>query len=157
MSSVAWLLLAAVSLWGSRSPQLAALDPMAFPNEFRQWAHPTTIVNESPNDPRYGYHDVYVNEKSLDKNSNQGVYPDGSKVLLLFYDLEKTPNDYGRGQLKNYLLMVKDEQLYMKTGGWGFASFAPDTTRQVLDVQKECWSCHSNQSRTDYVFTNFSQ
>ncbi|MGK0179992.1 MAG: hypothetical protein ACI8PD_001793 [Nitrospinales bacterium] len=51
--------------------------------------------------------------------------------------------------------MVKDANNFKSTGGWGFEGFAGDSKskRLVGDGGKGCYSCHTSQANSDFVFT----
>jgi Cytochrome P460 len=141
--AVAWLVLVAVSLWGSGRPELAGFDPMGLPKDLPRWTHFTTVANETT------YHEVAVNAPSLKAAKIAGAYQDGTKLIQTLYDVERKPF--------KYQVMIKDRQLFARMGGWGFASFTPDGKREKIDAEKNCWSCHSNQDATDYVFSSSPQ
>jgi hypothetical protein len=51
--------------------------------------------------------------------------------------------------------MVKDDERYPETGGWGFQAFKggdPDA-RAVTDGGIQCFSCHIPLADNDYLFT----
>jgi hypothetical protein len=59
------------------------------------------------------------------------------------------------GERRSVEVMVKNDQLYKDTGGWGFEYFKGDTRSGLLPAAgpAQCFACHSKQKDRDYVFS----
>ena len=55
--------------------------------------------------------------------------------------------------------MVKDRRRFSKTDGWGYEAWAGNsrTERLVADGGASCHSCHAQQSKRDYVFSEWRE
>lgn len=147
------VIITGIGLW-AMSPQQTD-DPLAFPNDYRMWIHTHVTVNEDREDPRYGFHEAYVNRTGLQASMYRSGYPDGSKLIIAFYDIDRTDNGIKQGHLIKFTMMAKDSKRFASTGGWGFASFGPDRVRKPVDMAKDCFGCHLPNKATDYVKSGF--
>lgn len=137
--------------------QVFAGSKVAYPEGYRHWTHIKSMLIEPGHpleNPFQGLHHVYGNDKAL-KGMDSGSYPNGSVLvfdLLSYKQGGKTIQEDGR---KLIGVMVKDANNFKLTGGWGFEGFAGDSKseRLVGDGGKSCYSCHTSQANSDYVFT----
>lgn len=94
------------------------------------------------------------------KGYRTGKFPDGSVIVD-----EGIFTKDGEGQAKGIVLegerrsvavMVKNDQLYQETGGWGFEAFDRDERTGKLQAsgRAQCHSCHSKAKERDYVFSS---
>jgi hypothetical protein len=132
-----------------------------YPGGFRAWQHVKSIVvgAEHPSFAnRGGIHHYYANDKAME-GYRTGKFPDGSVIV----DEGLFTKD-GEGQAKGIVLegerrsvevMVKNDQVYKDTGGWGFEAFARDERTGKLQAggRAQCHSCHSKAKGRDYVFS----
>ncbi len=128
-----------------------------YPQEYRQWLHVKSMIIEPGHalaNPFQGIHHVYANQKAQTGLEN-GKYPNGS--ILVFDLLAYEHNDKSIQEKERKLIgvMVKDDNLYKNTGGWGFEGFAGNSRskRLVTDNGAACFSCHTAQKGHDYVFS----
>jgi len=133
-----------------------------YPSGFRGWQHVKSIVigPESPSFAnRGGIHHYYANDKAME-GYRTGKFRDGSVIVD-----EGVSTKDGEGPAKGILLegerrrvevMVKNDQLYKETGGWGFEAFAGDgqTGKLQADGRAQCHSCHAKAKERDYVFSS---
>ena len=90
-------------------------------------------------------------------------FPDGAIVARLawkYVPSEENNKVFGRtqsfvaGPPTNVQFMVKDEQRYASTGGWGFAQFNDGELANI--VANDCFSCHVPVRDRDFVFTRYA-
>jgi Cytochrome P460 len=142
-------------------PQRAAPDStIPYPNGYRKWVHiGTTLVGaQSPFfASNGGIHHIYANERAL-KGYETGTFPNGSIVVFDLLDTKELNGATIEGPRKRIDVMVKDEQRFANTGGWGFERFLGDTeTDPALTAEQRasCFSCHEKRKAQDYVFSKF--
>lgn len=139
------------------SPSFGESSKVDFPKGYRQWTHIKSMLIEPGHpleNPFQGLHHVYGNDKAL-KGLNSGTFPDGSVLvfdLLSYKQGGKTIQEEAR---KLVGVMVKDKDSYKSTGGWGFEGFAGDSKikRLVGDGGVGCYTCHTSQKKSDFVFS----
>ena len=86
-----------------------------------------------------------------------GKFPDGSVLVDERNQAEEKEGKTIAGAYMGIGVMVKDQQRYPETGGWGFEIFSGnDRTNGLLtaQVRQACYDCHAKQSDHDYVFSN---
>lgn len=138
------------------SANASGADPLVFPEDYRDWTHTHTTLNSNKSDARYGFHNVYVNATGLRSSKAKGVYPDGSKLIIAFYDIKPTETGFTQGPLIKWTLMARDSKRFAQTAGWGFATFGPDRKPKKVDMAKDCFqACHVKQRARDYVFSAY--
>ena len=140
---------------------IAMQAEVPYPSGFRAWQHVKSIV-VGPEHPSYairgGIHHYYANDKAIE-GYRTGRFPNGSVIV----DEGLFTKD-GEGQAKGIVLegerrsvevMVKNDQLYQDTGGWGFEAFNRDewTGKLKADGRAQCLSCHSKAKERDYIFS----
>jgi len=131
-----------------------------YPRDFRAWRHVKSIVigPEHKSFPvRGGIHHYYANELAVE-GYRTGTFPNGSMIVdeAVF---TKDGTDQARGILleadrRALDVMVKNDQRYKDTGGWGFEHFDRDSAAGMLsaDGRGKCFECHSTAAR-DHVFS----
>jgi len=134
---------------------------LKYPEGYRSWTHVNSMLIHSKDHPLYdpfgGLHHVYVNDKGVKALKNGGAYPDGSVLVFDLYDVKEDNGAYVAAGRKFIGLMVKDSKKYNETGGWGWDVFKSDskTGGNVADAKKDCFSCHTSQKASDYVFSKY--
>ena len=141
----------------------AATDgAVAYPLGYRDWVRvkSATVDPKSPAAGRYGgIHHIYANEKAME-GYRTGQFPDGSVIV---FDLLETRDGAGattEGPRKFIDVMVKDNQLYSETGGWGFEEFTGDSqTDRALTAQAktDCYNCHTKRKDQGFVFSKLGK
>ena len=128
---------------------------------FRSWQHVISDIvgPEAQSFPaRGGIHHFYANAKAVE-GYRTGKFSNGSILV----DEGVFTRD-GKGQAKGMVLegerrsvdvMVKNDQLYQQTGGWGYEHFDRDSKTGTLsaDARAKCHACHGTQKDRDSVFT----
>jgi hypothetical protein len=134
---------------------------ISFPQDYRSWQHVRTIIVGSAHRSfatRGGFHHYYANDKAVE-GYRTGRFPNGSVIVD-----EGVLTEDGTGPLNGLLVeghrrsvdvMVKNDQLYKDTGGWGFEHFEGQESKGVLDTKRRtaCYECHSKTKDTDHVFS----
>lgn len=132
-----------------------------FPNNYRSWQHVKSVVvgSEHKSFPtRGGIHHFYANEKALE-GYRMGKFPNGSVLVdegVLTKDGEgESKGIVQEGDRRSLDVMVKNDQLYRETGGWGFEHFDRDNKTGVLPAsgRANCYACHAKQKDRDHVFS----
>jgi hypothetical protein len=113
--------------------------------------------NQHPLYDRFGgLHNVYVNDTGLPSLQQGKAYADGSVLVFDLYDISS-----GRGAIqtrdrKFLAVMRKNAKLYPETGGWGFEVFKGYEETGSLANMKQCFDCHQQQKRVDYVYSTYT-
>ena len=128
-----------------------------YPEGYRQWTHIKSMLIEPGHpleNPFQGLHHVYGNNKAL-KGLSSGAYPDGSVLVFDLLNYKQGGKAIQEEARKLVGVMVKDKDQYKSTGGWGFEGFAGDSKskRLVGDGGVGCYTCHTSQTKSDFVFS----
>lgn len=127
-----------------------------FPQDYKNWAHGTSKIVLDKGSPLYGFQQVFVNDIALDAYKKGGGYPDGSILVLGFYEAIEEGNEVKQGDILWYAAMKKDSRA-VKTSGWIFDGFDGKTYRsKVDDPVSGCYNCHVAKKDRGYVFTSFA-
>ena len=146
--SVAWQVAA-----GENAPEVP------FPDGYRAWRHikSEVIGPEHKSFATEGgkiFH-FYANPQAV-AGYTTGKFANGS---ILVRETLRTIS--GEGDAKGMLtegersgldVMIKNDQLYKETGGWGFETFNSKNARLSEKGQMQCYNCHSKQKDHDLVF-----
>jgi hypothetical protein len=131
-----------------------------YPRDFRSWQHVKSIVigpehKSFPN--RGGIHHYYANEPAVE-GYRTGTFPNGSMIVdEAVFTKDGTDQATGillEGDRRALDVMVKNDQRYKDSGGWGFEHFDRDSTTAMLSAEgrNKCFECHSTAAR-DHVFS----
>lgn len=151
----------ALFLTGALAAAVAMQAEVPYPSGFRGWQHVKSIVIGPEHQSfanRGGIHHYYANDKAME-GYRTGKFPNGSVIVD-----EGVFTKDGEGQAKGIVLegerrsvevMVKNDQVYKDTGGWGFEAFEGDGRTGKLQTggNAQCYSCHSKAKERDYVFS----
>jgi len=136
------------------SPE-AKPDSFAFPVDFRSWRHSNSKVILDKNSPLYGFQQIYVNNSGFEANKTGGIYPDGSQVIVGFYEPVKEGGVISQGNIIWYAAMKKDSAA-TKTSGWIFDGFdSGSLNSKIDDPVNGCYTCHVSRKDNDYIFSKF--
>jgi Cytochrome P460 len=87
-------------------------------------------------------------------------WPDGSILAKLVWKDAVHEGDWPDatvpGKFIHAEFMLKDEQKYAQTGGWGFARWLGEDQKpygEDASFVQECFACHTPMKTRDYVFT----
>ncbi|MCF6158791.1 MAG: hypothetical protein E3K32_09510 [wastewater metagenome] len=137
-------------------PAVKEAAQLEFPKDYKNWTHATSKIILDKTSPLYGFQQVFVNDTGLEAYKNGGGYPDGSIILLGFYEPILEGDDIAQGDIIWYAVMKKDSTAE-RTGGWIFDGFDGKTfTSTVSDPIGGCYNCHMAKKNREYVFTEFA-
>ncbi|MDO3379147.1 cytochrome P460 family protein [Geoalkalibacter halelectricus] len=89
-------------------------------------------------------------------------WPDGAILGKLVWREARHPQWQAAiipGELSHIEFMIKDQEKFADTVGWGFARWVGDELKpygEDQDFAKECVACHMPVKDQDYVFTKLS-
>ena len=127
-----------------------------FPKDYKNWTHGTSKIILDKGSPLYGFQQVFVNDVALDSYKKGGGYPDGSMIVIGFYEAIEEGNEIKQGNIIWYAAMKKDARA-TKTSGWIFDGFDAKTYQStVKEPVTGCYNCHVAKKDRDYVFTAFA-
>lgn len=151
------LALAALAL--AAATPAAAAEPIAYPEQYRDWTHVKSMVihpGHPLENPFLGIHHVYANDLAM-RGLESGRFPDGA--VLVFDQLDFATEDHASTEGDRVLLgvMKKDAARFPETGGWGFEAWRGDTRheRLVTDGGASCYGCHTQVRERGFVFTQW--
>jgi hypothetical protein len=100
----------------------------------------------------------YANDKAME-GLHTGTYPDGAIIAEEMLEWLSTSTGAKEGQRRLIGVMVKDNQRYTSTGGWGYGSFDDGSRIDKLDAKarETCHQCHVSRKDHGYVFTEYRQ
>ncbi len=128
------------------------------PDKYRSWNHVKSMVIYSESHPLFnpfgGIHHVYVNDKGLSsvKNCSDRKFKNGTILVFVLYEINKSNGAYTEGVKKVEAFMVKNNKKYRNTNGWGYFAYV-NGKNIVKNMKKDCHSCHSQVKNRDYVFS----
>ena len=127
-----------------------------FPDDYKNWTHAVSKVILDKASPLYGFQQVFVNDTGLAAYKKGSGYPDGSMIVVGFYEAIEGNDDINQGDIIWYAAMKRDLRA-SKTGGWIFDGFDGKTLKSKVDnPMTGCFVCHMGQKKRDYVFTQFA-
>ena len=128
----------------------------AFPADMRTWRHSNSKVILDKNSPLYGFQQIYVNDTGFEANKKGGPYPDGSQIIVGFYEPVKEGEAVSQGGIIWYATMKKDSAAAPDTGGWIMDGFDGKQLNSVVeDPVTGCFNCHIAKKDKDYVFSEY--
>jgi len=132
----------------------AADGGLVLPKSYREWAHAKSMVIPDPKHPLGGFHHIYVSPKGLAAYRAGGTHPDGSELVVPFYEIVEKDGTINQGALKMIAVMKKDSRA-KATGGWIYGAFDPSGKPLPIDVVTGCYNCHAAQKDHDSVFSSW--
>lgn len=130
-------------------------NSFAFPADFRSWRHSNSKVILDKNSPLYGFQQIYVNDSGFMANRAGGPYPDGSLVIVGFYEPLREGDVISQGNIIWYAAMKKDSAA-TETSGWIFDGFDSGSLQSKIgDPAKDCYMCHVSRKEDDYIFSKY--
>jgi hypothetical protein len=127
-----------------------------YPASYRSWRHVKSVVATESGKI---FH-FYANQPAVE-GYRFGKFPNGSILVR-----ETLRTVAGEGESKGMLkegeftaldVMVKDDQRYRDTAGWGFETFDGKAIGTTKGDQSQCYTCHSKQKDHDLVFSTLSE
>ncbi len=145
------------------SHKIYASDALVdYPVDYRFWTHVKSMVIQEGH-PLHasfgGIHHIYANELAI-KGYKTGIFPDGSVIIFDLLDAVEEENAIVERKRKVLGVMQKDTRVFKNTAGWGFEGFVkgdPDNRVVSSNYKEACFSCHTAQKASDYVFSKWRQ
>ena len=127
-----------------------------FPKEYKKWTHGASKIILDKSSPLYGFQQVFVNDIGIEAYKRGGCYPEGSIVIIGFYEAITGGNEIKQGNIIWYAGMKKDARA-TQSGGWIFDGFDAATFQsKIADPINGCYVCHTSMKHRDYVFTSYA-
>lgn len=132
-----------------------ALNGISYIPDYKNWQVVTTSDRFDNGTMRV----IFGNDVAIKavKNHQVNPWPNGTIFAKVAWDkLQDKEGNVRTGAFKQVEYMIKDDQKYATTKGWGFARFK---TLKLVPYGKtvlfanECVSCHKPMSNNDFVFT----
>ena len=133
-----------------------AADKAALPKGYEKWEKSREKVVNDKNSLFYGIHYTYVDKKAWPAFKAGGKYPEGSRFVVVFYNIKEEAGKPVKGK-KNMIVLMEKDRKHANTGGWHFAGFKPDGKPSGVDPVKNCFECHLKEAKAnDYVISKFA-
>jgi hypothetical protein len=132
-----------------------APNGIAYISDYKNWAMISTTQRLDNGTMRI----IFGNNVAVQaiKDKKISPWPDGTILAKVAYDeIEDADGNISQGAFKQVEYMIKDQNKYKQTKGWGFARFK---TTELVPYGKsanfviECMNCHKPMEKNDYVFT----
>jgi hypothetical protein len=149
------MLLTTLVFMAAAVPALAA-GTVALPKGYEKWEKSKEKVVNDKNSLFYGIHYTYVDKKAWPAFKSGGKYPEGSRFVVVFYNIKDEGGKPVKGK-KNMIVLMEKNRSHAETGGWLFAGFKPDGKPSGVDPVKNCFECHLREAKAnDYVFSKYA-
>lgn len=131
-----------------------------YPEGYRYWTHIKSMVIQEGHalyESFGGIHHLYANDKALE-GYQSGTFPEGSVIIFDLLEANAENNATVENGRKVLGVMEKDSKRFGATAGWGFEGFvAGDSGNRAVgkDYKEACFSCHTAQKDSDYVFSKW--
>jgi hypothetical protein len=105
-----------------------------------------------------GVFHFYANGKAME-GLRTGSYPDGAIIAEEMLEWHSANGGAKEGPRRIIGVMVKDNQRYTSTAGWGYGSFDDGSKTDKLDAKQRetCHQCHVARKDQGYVFTEYRE
>ena len=149
-------IIAAVVSLGLAASLCMAADQVSVPKGYEKWEKSKEKVVNDKKSLFYGIHYTYVDKKAWPAFKTGGKYPEGSRFVVVFYNIKVEGGKPAKGK-KNMIVLMQKDKKQQATGGWLFAGFNPDGKHSGVDPVKNCFECHLKEAKaTDFVFSKFA-
>ena len=136
---------------------LPAANGIQYPVGLKNWRVIATSYRKDNNTQRVILgNNIAINAS---RSGNTKPWPKGSILAKLVWKNTEHPQwkeAIVPGEFVHSEIMVKDAGKYKTTGGWGYARWKGDTQEPYGkdgSFAEECLACHTQVSKSDYVFT----
>src|SRR5215211_4581205 len=132
--------------WQPPSVPTQAPAPVAYPEEFRNWAHvKSTVIGPAHKNFAIngGFQHIYANPEGMTAYRTR-AFPDGAVVVVEWLEMRENGGAFVEGARRQLDVMVKDSLRFSKSGGWGFQRFAKDSKTELAatPAPQQCFACH---------------
>lgn len=127
--------------------------------DYKNYRIVATHFRIDKNEIRY----ILANEKAFKAFKDGGVYPEGSKVVKIGWDIEKMANFEPAIEAKDIQrieYMIKDSTRFSENPGhWGYARFVKTEGKYSSWDQgtAACIACHNLAKDNDFLFTRYQK
>ena len=118
-----------------------AFGTVSLPKGYESWEKSRKKIVEDKKSLFYGVHYIYVDKKAMKVYKGGGTYPEGSKFVVVFFNLKNEGGTQVEGK-KNMVVLMQRDKKQTETGGWLFAGFGADGKPSGIDPVKNCFECH---------------
>lgn len=135
---------------------LHAAEKAGVPKGYERWEKSKARVITDKKSLFYGIHYIYVDSKAMKTYKTGGVYPEGSRFVVVNHNIRDEGGKPVEGK-KNMVVLMKKDRTQKETGGWLFAGFTPEGKPTGLDPLKICYDCHLKDAKaTDLVISRYA-
>ncbi len=135
---------------------VSASEKVSLPKGYAKWAKSKQIVVTDKKSLFYGVHYIYVDNKAMKTYKSGGVYPEGSRFVVDYFNVREVNGKPVAGK-KNMIVLMQKDKKYKATGGWLFAGFNPDGRPSGIDPVKNCYECHVKEAKDrDLVISRYA-
>ncbi len=126
------------------------------PKGYEKWAKSKQKVINDKKSLFYGIHYIYADNKALKAYKSGGPYSEGSRFIVVNYNIKEVGDKPVEGK-KNMIVLMKKDRKYKETGGWLFAGFTPEGKPSGIDPVSNCYECHLKEAKDrDLVISKYS-
>ena len=122
-----------------------AAGTASLPKGYESWEKSRKKIVEDKKSLFYGVHYIYVDKKAMKTYKGSGTYPEGSRFVVVFYNLKEDGGKQVEGK-KNMIVLMQRDKKQKETGGWLFAGFGADGKPSGIDPVKNCFECHQKDA-----------
>ena len=145
----------AICLVFAAVPAVAA-DKVALPKGYEKLEKSKEKVVNDKKSLFYGIHYIYVDKKAMKAYQGGGKYPEGSRFVVVFFNIRDEGGKQVKGK-KNMVVLMEKNRKQGETGGWLFAGFTPEGKPSGVDPVKNCFECHLKEAKdNDYIISKFA-
>ena len=132
-----------------------AAGTIPLPKGYESWEKSRKKIVEDKKSLFYGVHYMYVDKKAMKAYKGGGLYPEGSRFVVVFYNLKNEGGKQVEGK-KNMIVLMQRDKKQQATGGWLFAGFGADGKPSGIDPVKNCFECHQKDAADrQYVISKY--
>lgn len=124
-----------------------AAGGVSLPKGYESWEKSRKKIVDDKKSLFYGVHYLYVDKKAMKAYKGGGTYPEGSRFVVVFYNLKEEGGKQVEGK-KNMIVLMQRDRKQKETGGWLFAGFGADGKPSGVDPVKNCFECHQKDAAT---------
>jgi len=124
----------------------SAADKVSLPKGYERWEKSKEKVVNDKKSLFYGIHYIYVDKKAMKAYQAGGAYQEGSRFVVVFYNIKDEGGKPTRGK-KNMVVLMEKNKKQQETGGWLFAGFNADGKPSGVDPVKNCFECHLKEAK----------
>ncbi len=133
-----------------------AAEKASLPKGYEKWEKSKQKIVTDKKSLFYGIHYIYVDKKTMKTYKGGGTYPEGSRFVVVFYNIKEEGGKTVEGK-KNMIVLMKKDKTYKETGGWLFAGFNADGKPSGVDPVKNCYECHLKDAKDrDLVISTYA-